>query len=361
METFPSERFIFLVGNGNVSILHHMAVTIRDVAREAGVAIGTVSRVFNNSGPVKASTRKRVEEAARRLGYVPHGAARSLITRRTQTLGVLLPDLYGEFYSELIRGLDQQARQWGYHLLVSGMHADAREMRALVRAMRGRVDGLILMGPHLESALLAEYLPSGVPVVLIGNRADFPCDTVRVDNVAGARMAVAHLIQLGHQRIALLSGPLTNQEARERREFYRQALQEAGLALLPMLELEGDFTEASGYGLGQKLLSRRPTAVFVSNDAMAIGLLRWLHEAGVRVPEQLALVAFDDIPMARYTRPALTTVHSPIYELGARAIDQLLQALSDGAQHVPQEVVLPVHLVVRESCGAGQDRFHPIP
>jgi LacI family transcriptional regulator len=274
---------------------------------------------------------------------------------------VLLPDLYGEFYSELIRGLDQQARQRGYHLLVSGMHAEVREIRALVRAMRGRVDGLILMGPHLESEILAGYLPAGVPVVLIGNRADFPCDTVRVDNVGGARKAVEHLIRLGHQRIALLSGPLTNQEARERREGYRQALQEAGLALLPTLELEGDFTEASGYALGKKLLARRPTAVFVSNDAMAIGLLRWLHEVGVRVPDQLALVAFDDIPMARYTRPALTTVHSPIYELGVQAVDQLLEALKEGTQHLPQEVVLPVHLVVRESCGAGVDRLPPIP
>jgi LacI family transcriptional regulator len=276
-------------------------------------------------------------------------------------LGVLLPDLYGEFYSELIRGLDQQARQRGYHLLVSGMHAEVREIRALVRAMRGRVDGLILMGPHLESEILAGYLPAGVPVVLIGNRTDFPCDTVRVDNVGGARKAVEHLIRLGHQRIALLSGPLTNQEARERREGYRQALQEAGLALLPTLELEGDFTEASGYALGKKLLARRPTAVFVSNDAMAIGLLRWLHEVGVRVPDQLALVAFDDIPMARYTRPALTTVHSPIYELGVQAVDQLLEALKEGTQHLPQEVVLPVHLVVRESCGAGVDRLPPIP
>jgi LacI family transcriptional regulator len=276
-------------------------------------------------------------------------------------LGVLLPDLYGEFYSELIRGLDQQARQRGYHLLVSGMHAEVREIRALVRAVRGRVDGLILMGPHLESEILAGYLPAGVPVVLIGNRADFPCDTVRVDNVGGARKAVEHLIRLGHQRIALLSGPLTNQEARERREGYRQALQEAGLALLPTLELEGDFTEASGYALGKKLLARRPTAVFVSNDAMAIGLLRWLHEVGVRVPDQLALVAFDDIPMARYTRPALTTVHSPIYELGVQAVDQLLEALKEGTQHLPQEVVLPVHLVVRESCGAGLDRLPPIP
>jgi len=333
-----------------------MAVTIRDVARAAGVGVATVSRVLNNSGPVRDETRRRVEEAARRLGYVPHGAARSLITRRTQTLGVLLPDLYGEFYSELMRGLDQEARRRGYYLLVSGMHADPKEIRTIVGAMRGRVDGLILMAPHLSQELLKEHLPQDVALVLIGARAPFPCDTVRVDNLAGARAAVAHLICQGHQRIAILSGPLSNQEARERLEGYRLALQEAGISVRPELEVEGDFTEASGYELGRRILSLAPSAVFVANDAMAIGLLRFLHEAGVHVPDQLALVGFDDIPMARYTRPALTTVQSPISELGARAVRLLEEALAEGSGHVPGDIVLPTRLVVRESCGAAEGR-----
>lgn len=328
--------------------------TIRDVARTAGVSVATVSRVINASGPVADDTRERVTQAARALRYSPHGAARSLITRRTSTLGVLLPDIFGEFFSEVIRGIDQAARRHGYHLLVSNAHGGRDELAAALRAMRGRVDGLIVMSPDADAPSFEGDLPDAIPVVLLNSATEATgCDVLRVDNEGGARAMLRHLISLGHRRIAHIGGPIRNHDAEERRRAYRAELLAAGLASGPALEDTGDFTESSGYDAVARFLrlDERPTAIFAANDSMAIGAISALREAGVAVPGEMAVVGFDDIPIARYVTPPLTSVHVPIAALGARATALLLQALERPPIGPRRRETLPTNLVVRESCG----------
>ncbi|HKG91792.1 MAG TPA: LacI family DNA-binding transcriptional regulator [Gemmatimonadaceae bacterium] len=349
-----------------------MKPTIRDVAREAGVSVATVSRVLNGSGPVHEDTRERIRAVARALRYVPDSAARSLITRRTETLGVVLPDLYGEFFSEVMRGLDQAARRRGYHVLVSSSHADRAEIEAAVGAMMGRVDGMVVMAPDVDAAALAANLPESLPVVLLNSglggeddagatnggtaAASIPFDVVDVDNYGGARGAVRHLIALGHSRVAIIKGSERNHDARERLRGYRDALAGAGLEAPPRWEIAGDFTEGAGHEAARRVVRMRPrpTALFAANDTMAIGALSALRESGARVPEDVAVVGFDDIPLARYMSPPLTSVHVDIARLGGRAVERLLEIVADGTgenRSARRRETLPTTLVVRDSCG----------
>jgi LacI family transcriptional regulator len=330
------------------------SVTIRDVAREASVSVATVSRVLNGKGPVHAVTERRIREAARRLRYVPHGGARSLIMRRTQTIGVLLPDLFGEFFSELIRGIDVAARHAGYHLLVSGSHGDRLEMEAMARAMRGRVDGLVVLVPDVRQPALRQNLPDQFPVVLLNSPAAADFDSVRIDNHGGAAAMVAHLAGLGHRRIAFIGGPPGNHDATERRRGYRRALRRAGLPLSKELEIPGDFREESGYDACRLLLALdpRPTAVFAANDSMAVGLLYASREAGVSVPRELAITGFDDIPIARFVTPPLTSVRVPIADLGTCAAQRLLEIFEARGPIRPLHTTISTTLVVRASCGS---------
>ena len=331
-----------------------MKITIRDVAREAGVSVATVSRVFNDSGPVGEETRQRILDVATRLRYTPDSAARSLITRRTNTLGVLLPDLYGEFFSEVIRGIDPTAQRRGYHILVSRSHNDRRELEAAMRAMRGRVDGLVVMSPDIDADALVDNLPADCPVVLLNcavEGSDF--DSLNIDNFGGAHAMVSHLIALGHRRIAFIAGHERNHDAAERQRAYRAALEDGGIEWQEEWERPGDFTEASGYRAAAEIagLSPRPTAIFAANDSMAIGALSALREAGVRVPEDIAVAGFDDIPIARYMSPPLTSVHVAISELGERATRTLLHAVEEKNRHRKHQETMPTTLVIRQSCG----------
>ena len=335
-------------------------ITIKDVARAAGVSVATVSRVQNRSALVKEATRLRVGEVATRLGYSPHGAARSLITSRTSTLGVLLPDLYGEFFSEVIRGIDQTAQRHGYHLLVSSSHDDRSAVEAALRSMRGRVDGLIVMWPEMDPRTVPP-LPAGFPIVLLSapiEPADF--DVITVANFEGARAMVRHLLALGHRRIAIINGVPGNADAAERLRGYRAALVASGVAA-GGLEVAGDFTEASGFrAVGELLqLAERPTAIFAANDAMAVGALSALREAGLRVPDDVALAGFDDIPIARYLEPALSSVHVDICALGERATLRLLSAVRDKDRHKHRAETVPTTLVLRRSCGAAVTPSRP--
>ncbi|MEJ2501979.1 MAG: LacI family DNA-binding transcriptional regulator [Gemmatimonadota bacterium] len=336
-----------------------MAATIRDVAREAGVSVATVSRVLNDSGPVSDAARERVEAAANALRYTPHGAARSLSTRRTTNLGVILPDLYGEFFSQVIRGLDTTTRQAGYHLLLSGSHADEVELSAALRAMRARVDGLIVMSPEIDPEELLQAVPPGSPAVLVNSApADGRFDSLNVDNRGGAGAMVRHFVELGHERIGLISGDLSNHDARERRSGYRQALEAAGLEWRPEWEVEADFTKSGGYDAARRLvgLEDRPTAVFAANDSMAVGALAGFQEEGVSVPGDVAVGGFDDIPIARYVTPSLTSVHVDLFRLGARAVELMLAALEREPGEAPRHEVVRTALVVRRSCGASESR-----
>lgn len=330
-------------------------VTIKEVAKRAGVSVATVSRVYNHSHRVREETQVRVRHTAQRLGYSPHGAARSLVTNRTHTIGVLLPDLYGEFFSELIRGIDQTAQVRGYHVLLSSARSPVESLEPALRSMRGRVDGLILMTPDLDAAAAGRSLPAGFPVVLLnGPPSDAACDNFGIANFDGARSMVRHLASLGHRRIAIICGAEQNFDAAERLRGYRTALAELGLDIDPGLELPGDFSEAAGHDAARRMLERdlRPTAVFAANDGMAIGALSAFRDAGLRVPDDIAVAGFDDIPMARYVDPALTSVRVDISELGKNATDRLLDALGEPAPRTLQRQTLPTTLVVRRSCGA---------
>ena len=208
-----------------------MRVTIREVARAAGVSVATVSRVLNESGPVAGETRDRIRRVAGEMRYIPNGAARSLSMRRTGTLGVLLPDLYGEFFSEVIRGLDQAAQRARFHLLLSSSHNNRHDIEAALQAMRGRVDGLVVMSPHIDVAVLAANLPESLPAVMLNTpQSTSEFDTLSVDNFGGARAMVAHLVGHGHKRIAMVRGPEPNHDAEERVRGYRAALADARIA-----------------------------------------------------------------------------------------------------------------------------------
>lgn len=310
--------------------------------------MATVSRVFNESTTVRGLTRDRILAAAARMRYVPNGTARSLTTTTTESVGVLLPNLYGEFFSELIRGIEGAVRERGYHTLLSSVHDGPAELVAALRALAGRVDGLVVMSPDLGADVLEANLPAGLPVVLLGTAVAGHASVV-IDNAAGADAVVRHLADLGHRRIALIGGPAGNTDAQARRSAYRAALLDRDLEADPALDVEGDFTEASGYAAAEQLLAgERPTAVFAANDAMAIGALRACREAGLDVPGDLALAGFDDIPVATYVTPALTSVRVPIHDMGRLAVQLVLE---DGA---PQTTTLTTCLVVRESCGAGR-------
>jgi len=331
-------------------------VTIRDVARKARVSVATVSRVLTGKQPVREPTRKRIEATIERLGYAPHGTARSLITRRTNTVGVLLPDIYGEFFSELIRGIDATMRRHGYHVLVSGSHGDRGETGAMLRAMRGRVDGLIVLSPESGSHILPRHFGESMPVVLLNSAVDGrrAFDLINIENYDGAFAMVRHLADLGHRRIAFIKGPDANRDASERLRGYRDAAAAISADRSPDLVQPGDFREETGYRAGQRLLAltRRPTAIFASNDAMAVGCLCALQEAGVRVPADIALAGFDDIPIARFTAPPLTSVRVSIAELGRAAAERVLHGVRSHNRQKHLHMTLPTELVIRDSTGA---------
>jgi LacI family transcriptional regulator len=326
-------------------------VTIRDVARRANVSVATVSRALNGHEHVADAVRRRVLSIADELRYSPHHAARSLSSRRTQTIGVVLPDLHGEFFSELMRGIDQVAREHGLHLLVSSYHGHPEEQGAALRAMRGRVDGLLVMSPYAgEADSLTGNMSTVLPTILINTHLpESAFGVLNIDNHGGARAMVRHLVGSGRRRIAFIAGPDNNFDAHERLRGYRDALAEALPEAKPWV-LPGAFDEASGHSAGRVLLEsgQRPDAVFAANDMMALGCLFAFNQAGLRVPDDVALAGFDDIPLARYVHPALTTMRVDIASLGGRALRALL-ARTDSVATLAAEPLLLPELIVRES------------
>lgn len=336
------------------------AITIKDVAREANVSVATVSRALNGRENVAGPVRKLVLEVAQRLRYSPHAAARSLSSRRTQTIGVVLPDLHGEFFSELMRGIDGIARSRGQHLLVSSYHGDQEQQGAALRAMRGRVDGLLVLSPYAANAdFLTDNLPQSLPTVLINTPLpDLGYPGFSTDDHAGAVAMTRHLLDVGHRRIAFIAGPEQNYDARERLRGFRDAMAAAEGAAVG-IELPGGFDEASGHQAGLSLLASGtlPDAVFAANDIMALGCLYAFTQAGIHVPGDVALAGFDDIPLARFIHPPLTTMRVSIAVLGERAMTYLLQVIdSKGAVETPDQTLMPT-LVVRQS-SAG--KAHPL-
>jgi LacI family transcriptional regulator len=311
------------------------------------VSIASVSRVLNQFSNVSEDTRARVNAAVDELGYVPHAGARSLSLARTGAIGVVLPNLHGEFFSEIVRGMDRLATERGYLLLLSNMHALAGEAQAVLKAMRGRVDGLIVMAPHLEDEEFTTALPRGTPAVLVNTRAEVrDRPSIRLDNAAGARMVAEHLIAIGRRRIVHISGPLGNIDAEERAEAFRQTV--AGNEEIQSVIVQGDFYEESGGAAVAALIDAGHNfdAIFAANDMMAIGAIEALRRSGRKVSEDVAVAGFDDVPLASHLE--LTTVRVRIAELGERAIERLVRMLEGEEDGIGEELHAP-ELVVRGS------------
>ena len=320
--------------------------TIRDVARRAQVSVASVSRALNGLD-VRDDTRSRVLAAAAELGYVPHAGARSLSLARTNAIGVVLPDVHGEFFSEIVRGMDVAANRGGYLLLLSNLHAGA-QARTVLRAMRGRVDGLLVMAPHLDRETLEGALPATTPAVLINAPADVRNHSnLRIDNAGGVEAVVGHLALLGRRRIVHVAGPHGNLDARERAAAFRSAMQRHAPGEAAVV-VAGDFTEQAGENAVRRLLAEgtRFDALFAANDMMATGALQALAAAGLEVPADVAVAGFDDVPLARHL--GLTTVRARVAELGARAVERLVAMLGNGRCEPVQELHV-TELVVRRT------------
>lgn len=322
--------------------------TIRDVAREAGVSVASVSRTMNDHPGVLPATRERVLEAARKLDYVPHAGARNLSMAKANAIGVVLPDLHGEFFSELLRGIDQQAQTLGYQMLLSNMHADPEQAALALRTMRGRVDGMLIMAPELSPEFLAESLPAGLKMVLMNTPAPDGYPSLQFENHAGAATMTRHLLRSGARRVVHLAGPASNIDARQRCEGYCAVMAETSGVAAEIIP--GDFSEAAGAAAVRHLLPRidEVDAIFAANDMMAIGCLLAFRDAGIDVPGQVLVAGFDDIPATRYLMPGLTTMRVNIADLGAGAM-RWLDALVSGAEtpeHLPR---LVPDLIVRAS------------
>jgi DNA-binding LacI/PurR family transcriptional regulator len=335
--------------------------TQRQIAEEAGVSRTTVSLVLNDVPGVRISpeTRQRILTVARRLNYYPDAAARSLVSGRTHTIGFVLcqsPDriFTDAFLPEVLRGVGDAVQESGLRVLVHSVE-DVTVPDAYIGLVRQKqTDGIILSGPRSDDQQLPRLKAEGFPIVLLGQLPGSDIPFVDVDNVRAAKQAVAHLIGLGHRRIGMITNaPLAYTAARDRLTGYRQALQDAGLGYTEELVRYGDFREESGYeAMGQLLdLAQPPAAVFVASDLVAFGALVAIKEWGLEVPDDMALVGFDDVRLAHYVDPPLTTVRLPAYELGHRAATLLTQLIA-GEPAEESEILLQTELVVRQSCGA---------
>ncbi|GAA0738766.1 LacI family DNA-binding transcriptional regulator [Sphingomonas japonica] len=323
-------------------------VTIRDVAREAAVSVASASRALNGHKSVHSETRARILEVAERLAYVPHAGARSLSLSRAHIIGVVLPALHGEFFSEIVRGMDGEAVSRGYQLLLANMHMGSEETTKALRMMRGRVDGMVVMAPHGDPQELAGHLQSNVPAVMLNcsdPRERFPA--LLIENETGARAMTRHLIATGCRRIVHVSGPRGNIDADERTAGFLAAMAEAGLSDQASV-IEGDFLEEGGVKAAHRLMAGDlPDAVFAANDMMAIGCMLALREGGISVPGELSLAGFDDIPAARYLNPALTTLRVNIADLGARAIQLVTRAIDGDDGSGPLSTRFSPDLMIR--------------
>ncbi|KAE8763343.1 LacI family DNA-binding transcriptional regulator [Georgenia thermotolerans] len=329
-----------------------MSATIRDVAAAAGVSVATVSRVTTASGyPVGAETRARVLAAIEELNYRPNALASGLNQKNSRLVGVVAPDLANAYYPEVTRGIEDVANEHGYQVLFCSTDRDRGKAAAYIDALlQKRVAGLAVVGGgpevNLQPRDVAGY---GASVVYIGRPSE-KFSTVRAENGRAAAAMTQHLLDLGHTDIAFVSGADSSAATVERLRGYRRALKDNGLAARPERVLAGDYTEAGGYAAARALMERedRPTALFAANDRMAIGAMAAMADLGLRVPEDVAVVGFDDVPMASYVRPALTSVSISARQLGVEAMRLLLA----GPDARPRHVRVKTRLVVRASCGA---------
>jgi LacI family transcriptional regulator len=338
-----------------------MAVTLKDIAKHTGFSITTISRALAGYSDVSAATRERVREVAEQLGYQPNLVARQLQAQRTRTLGMVLPErdhtVATDFFSELLRGVSDAASQSDYDVLTSAqVYGTDEEMRTYRRMVGGgRVDGIILARARRHDPRIAYLKAAGCPFAVSGRGgegepSDFP--HIDIDNLAGVQQAAEHLIALGHRHLGLILPPEQMAYTADRHEGYRCALAQAGLAYRAAYISHGDLLPAGGYQAARALLTEYPdlTAIIACSDLMAFGAMQAAQMMGRRVGEDLAVTGFDDIPLAQYANPPLTTVHQPIYEIGQQLTRHLIALIEEEAVE-PLRLIIPAELIVRESSG----------
>ncbi len=320
-----------------------------DVAKLAGVSLQTVSRVINDSPHVRADTRERVQDAMRKLEYRPNPVARALVTGRSRTLGVVSFDTTLHGPASTLFGIERAAHEADYFVSIVSLRslASSSVVSAVERLRDQGVDGILVIAPQESATAAMLHLPEDVPVVAAEAGPDDSVPLVAVDQFEGAQLATSHLLELGHRTVWHISGPVDWLEAQDRMRGWRSTLEAAGAPAPPVLH--GDWSARAGHELGRDLAANHDvTAVFVANDQMALGLLRALHEAGRRIPGDISVVGFDDIPEAEYFTPPLTTVRQNFNEMGRRSLLLLLEQIESGVREPRRETVAP-ELIVRAS------------
>jgi len=333
-------------------------LTLEEIGKLAGVSRSTVSRVINAQPDVKGHIRERVVKVIRETGYMPNLAARSLALKRSGILGLVIPRsvaiLFGDpYFSRLTQGIAQACYSQGYMLSLFLFYSKEDEQMALPHITHGSyLDGVIVQATTDSDPVIPHLYKSSMPFLVIGrlNYMDVDISYIDVDNVSGAYTATTHLINLGYQRIAHVAGVLDNRPALDRKAGYEQALREHNLPINQNLIVEGYFTEEGGYSSIESLLPNKPDAIFVASDMMAFGAVRAIKDSGLIVPDDIAVVGFDDLPPSRRSNPMLTTVRQPILRFGARAVDVLIEIITNGNQP-PHQTLFDTELIIRDSCG----------
>jgi LacI family transcriptional regulator len=328
--------------------------TIQDVAKRAGVAPITVSRVINDSGYASQETRKRVETAIAELGYVPNVLARSLRSKRTNTLALVITDITNPFFTSISRGVEDTASAAGYTTIYCNTdESEEKEKKYLQWFLQKQVDGILLVPAHSTPDSVEFIQEQGTSVVLLDRKVpNVEIDAVRCDSEAGAYALIKLLIDRGHRYIAALGGPREASTTEDRIAGYRRAITEAGLAENEQVYY-GPFTQSSGYELTTQALAHTPspTALFGANNFISIGAMKALRDSGIPVPEEIAVVSFDDLPPTLVVDPFLTVAAQPAYQMGQKATELLLNRLSGEAPQECQEIILPIEIIVRQSSG----------
>ena len=327
-----------------------MPVTMDDVAKAAGVALSTVSRALADNPRVSVATREHIQKLAREMGYVPSAIARGLATKRTCSFGVVVRDIVDPFLAELVRLVDMHALELGYSLILSHAGNDERRELAAIHLLRQkRVDAIIIPDSSVSDSFLSKVADEDIPVVLL-NQMSYPY-SIGIDNVGSGEMAVNHLLDLGHRRIAYIGGLRCRAESDDRQKGYTRALEKRGVSVDPALIALGDSWPGGGQVCMRQFLhlERPPTAVFCFNDLTALGAIGAIYSAGLRVPQDISVVGFDDIALASFLHPPLTSIAQDKEQMAKLAVDMAHALATD--QPVPERTILPGRLVVRASTG----------